>query len=220
MELKGNNISYKYHSSKKYVLKDVNIHIPSDKIVGLVGDSGSGKSTLCKILSNYIHKFEGEVIQFWRQGFLSGQNQCDPVLAELLVRQSIREKRFARLVAFVEQSAPMEYQHGRLQARYWRALRQFRIGLYSQNSQMIEDALAFLAQGECRALAAEMPTLIQILTCAFDPAWFAAMPVFLQFLLLDHLVHAGIVTLIALSDISNYLQNEVPARDRDRKSVV
>ena len=61
MELKGNNISYKYHSSKKYVLKDVNIHIPSDKIVGLVGDSGSGKSTLCKILSNYIHKFEGEV---------------------------------------------------------------------------------------------------------------------------------------------------------------
>lgn len=104
--------------------------------------------------------------QLRRQGFLSGQNQCDPVLAELLVRQSIREKRFARLVAFVEQSAPMEYQHGRLQARYWRALRQFRIGLYSQNSQMIEDALAFLAQGECRALAAEMPTLIQILTCA------------------------------------------------------
>lgn len=61
MELNGNNISYKYHSSKNYVLKDVNIHIPHDKIVGLVGDSGSGKSTLCKILSNYIQKFEGEV---------------------------------------------------------------------------------------------------------------------------------------------------------------
>ena len=157
-------------------------------------------------------EISASLTQLRRQGFLSGQNQCDPVLAELLVRQSIREKRFARLVAFVEQSAPMEYQHGRLQARYWRALRQFRIGLYSQNSQMIEDALAFLAQGECRALAAEMPTLIQILTCAFDPAWFAAMPVFLQFLLLDHLVHAGIATLTALPDISNYLQNEVPAR--------
>ena len=53
-------------------------------------------------------EISASLTQLRRQGFLSGQNQCDPVLAELLVRQSIREKRFARLVAFVEQSAPME----------------------------------------------------------------------------------------------------------------
>ncbi|WP_299525894.1 ABC transporter ATP-binding protein [uncultured Methanobrevibacter sp.] len=61
MELTGNNISYKYPSSNKYILKDVNISLNSKKITGLIGNSGNGKSTLCKILSNYIPKYEGEV---------------------------------------------------------------------------------------------------------------------------------------------------------------
>ena len=61
MELIGKNITYKYPSSKKYVLKDVDITLNSDKITGLIGESGKGKSTLCKILSNYIPKYDGEV---------------------------------------------------------------------------------------------------------------------------------------------------------------
>ena len=61
MELNAVNISFKYPSAKKYILKDINIHLTNDKIVGLVGDSGSGKSTLCKILSRYERNFEGIV---------------------------------------------------------------------------------------------------------------------------------------------------------------
>ena len=61
MELIGKNITYKYPSSKKYVLKDVDITLNSDKITGLIGESGKGKSTLCKILSNNIPKYDGEV---------------------------------------------------------------------------------------------------------------------------------------------------------------
>ena len=61
MELKGTNISFKYPSSDKYILKNIDICIDNTKITGLVGDSGSGKSTLCKILSGYVNKFEGEV---------------------------------------------------------------------------------------------------------------------------------------------------------------
>lgn len=61
MELKGTDISFKYASSKEYILKDIDIHITSDKITGLIGDSGSGKSTLCKILSEYVSNYEGSV---------------------------------------------------------------------------------------------------------------------------------------------------------------
>lgn len=61
MELKGSNISYKYPSTNKYILKDIDIYIDNSKITALVGDSGSGKSTLCKILSGYVQKFEGNV---------------------------------------------------------------------------------------------------------------------------------------------------------------
>ena len=56
MELKATNISFKYPSSKEYILKDINISLDNTKITGLVGDSGSGKSTLCKILSGYVNK--------------------------------------------------------------------------------------------------------------------------------------------------------------------
>ena len=62
MELIGKNISYKYSPSNKYVLKDVNISLNNKKITGLIGDSGNGKTTLCKILSNYITKYDGEVL--------------------------------------------------------------------------------------------------------------------------------------------------------------
>ena len=61
MKLKEENISFKYPSAKKYLLKDINLELDSDKVIGLIGDSGSGKSTLCKILSGYIPKYEGNV---------------------------------------------------------------------------------------------------------------------------------------------------------------
>ena len=61
MELKAANISFKYPSAKKYLLKDINLELDNNKIMGLIGDSGSGKSTLCKILSGYVTKYEGSV---------------------------------------------------------------------------------------------------------------------------------------------------------------
>ena len=61
MELKATNISFKYPSAKEYLLKDVNLELDNNKIMGLIGDSGSGKSTLCKILSGYVTNYEGSV---------------------------------------------------------------------------------------------------------------------------------------------------------------
>ena len=61
MELKATNISFKYPSAKKYLLKNVSIELDNQKVIGLIGDSGSGKSTLCKILSGYVTNYEGTV---------------------------------------------------------------------------------------------------------------------------------------------------------------
>ena len=61
MELTGRNISFKYSSSSRQILKDVDITIDNNKILGLFGDSGSGKSSLCKILAGHIKRYEGEV---------------------------------------------------------------------------------------------------------------------------------------------------------------
>ena len=61
MELTGRNISFKYSSGSRQILKDVDISIDNKKILGLFGDSGSGKSSLCKILAGHIKRYEGEV---------------------------------------------------------------------------------------------------------------------------------------------------------------
>ena len=61
MELKATNISFKYPSAKEYLLKDINLELDNNKVMGLIGDSGSGKSTLCKILSGYVTNYEGSV---------------------------------------------------------------------------------------------------------------------------------------------------------------
>lgn len=53
MELKGENITFKYPSSNQYILKDIDISLKNNEVKGLIGDSGSGKSTLCKILAGY-----------------------------------------------------------------------------------------------------------------------------------------------------------------------
>ncbi|WP_296805779.1 ABC transporter ATP-binding protein [uncultured Methanobrevibacter sp.] len=59
MELNVSELSFKYPSANKYLLKDIFLRLDNKKIVGLVGDSGVGKSTLCEILSGYITNFEG-----------------------------------------------------------------------------------------------------------------------------------------------------------------
>ena len=61
MKLKAENISFKYPSADKYIIKNIDLELDNKKIIGLIGDSGSGKSTFCKILSGYITKFEGSV---------------------------------------------------------------------------------------------------------------------------------------------------------------
>ncbi|MDO5010065.1 MAG: ATP-binding cassette domain-containing protein, partial [Intestinibacter bartlettii] len=61
MQLKAENINFKY-TKDKYVLRDINFHINSGEVVGLVAPSGFGKTTLAKILAGYITPESGEVV--------------------------------------------------------------------------------------------------------------------------------------------------------------
>ena len=46
----------------KLILKDINLEIPSGKIIGLLGKNGMGKSTLIKILNDLLTVTSGEVL--------------------------------------------------------------------------------------------------------------------------------------------------------------
>ena len=47
---------------KKKILDDVNLKIPSGKIIGLLGKNGAGKSTLIKLINGLLTPSEGEIL--------------------------------------------------------------------------------------------------------------------------------------------------------------
>lgn len=58
-----NNVSFQYEGPHSpYVLKDVNLRIPANKVTAIVGTSGSGKTTLLKLLLGFYKPITGEIL--------------------------------------------------------------------------------------------------------------------------------------------------------------
>ncbi|MDX9841445.1 MAG: ATP-dependent helicase, partial [Desulfobulbus sp.] len=141
-----------------------------------------------------------------RKGLLNSKNQCPPLLAEQLTRQAVASRRFRRFAALVEKAAPVDYMHGKWVTRCWRALRQFRIGVYSQDFDRLDEALAFL-EGSCRAYLHTEPPAVLVTASAFDPVWFGGLPGSLQFFLLDQVIRHSLERLHLYPDILAYLED-------------
>lgn len=75
MQLKAQSVNYKYREDK-YILKDINLHVDSSEIVGIVAPSGFGKTTLAKILAGYIKPDKGRVVL---DGYDKVKNSFNPI---------------------------------------------------------------------------------------------------------------------------------------------
>ena len=75
MQLKAKNINFKCND-ERYILKDIDFHVNSGEVVGLVAPSGFGKTTLAKILAGYITPESGEVVL---EGCKREKNGYNPV---------------------------------------------------------------------------------------------------------------------------------------------
>lgn len=63
--IEAKNLSYVYDngtSLKVYALKNINLSIEKDQIIGVIGHTGSGKSTLMKLLNGLIKPSEGKIL--------------------------------------------------------------------------------------------------------------------------------------------------------------
>jgi ATP-binding cassette, subfamily B, bacterial PglK len=57
-----NNISYSYPGNSEVILKNINLKINKNEIIGIIGKSGKGKTTLLDIISGLLKDFSGKII--------------------------------------------------------------------------------------------------------------------------------------------------------------
>lgn len=62
MQLRAENISFRYTENSPWILKNVSLTVEQGERVGIVGPSGYGKSTLSKILAGYVKPSSGQVV--------------------------------------------------------------------------------------------------------------------------------------------------------------
>lgn len=57
-----NNLSFRYSQNSPYILKNINLTIPSNKLTAITGCSGEGKTTIFKLLAGLYDDYEGEIL--------------------------------------------------------------------------------------------------------------------------------------------------------------
>ena len=162
--------------------------------------SPRGSRPTAASINHYIDKFQAA-------GFLTSTRQCEPDFVEFLSREAIADGAFQRFAAVVQKEAPVSYYYGKWTTRCWRAMREMRIGIYSQNFETIDSALEFL-DAQCREIITPLPPAVQVVTSPFDPGWFRTLPASFQFFLLNHVLRYGQAQLVCFPEVIRYLQSE------------
>ncbi len=149
-------------------------------------------------LNHYFSKFQEAEL-------LTKEKQCSPFIVEKLSRLAVANGNFKKYAKIIRKEAPVSYYYGKWTTRCWRAMREMRIGIYTQNFELIDDALEFLS-GQCRDILSPLPPTVQVTTRPFDPGWFSSIPPSFQFFLLDHICKYEHASLHHFPEILKYVQ--------------
>ena len=157
------------------------------------------------------------IVRCRRKGLLNAKNQCPAAVAEIFSRQAFFAGYFSQLAALIEKVVPVDYTHGKWPTRCWRALRQFRIGVYLQDFDKIDAARTFF-EDHCREHLATDPPAFLVVASAFDGQWFGGLSGSLQFYLLGQVFRYAQERLLPIPAIIAYLEDNaaftVPVDER------
>jgi SNF2 family DNA or RNA helicase len=148
-------------------------------------------------LNHYFSKFE-------QLGLLTKERQCADEIVEVLSKIAVKEETFSILAKTVQDEAPVSYYYGKWTIRCWRGMREMRIGIYTQQFDLINDASDFI-DTQCSELIIEPPPTVRIMTRPFDVEWFRTLPTSFQFYLLNNVLQYGQSTLSDYPELIKFL---------------
>ncbi len=151
-------------------------------------------------LNHYIDKFQ-------KLGLVTDNQQCVSELVEVLSKFAVENDTFSTFADVIRAEAPVSYYYGKWTTRCWRAMRELRIGIYTQKFDLIDEATDFLTQ-QCREIGTSLPPAVLVTTYPFSPEWFRSLPVSFQFYLLDNVLHYGQANILTYSQILDFLKNK------------
>ncbi|MFA5717310.1 MAG: DEAD/DEAH box helicase [Desulfobulbaceae bacterium] len=152
-------------------------------------------------------ELQAAIMELRRKKLLDEKNRLHQPLVEYVTRHAIELGIFPELAAVVEKQAPVSYQYGKRTTRCWRAMRQFRIGVYSRDFDKIEEAQIFLDE-HCRTSFAGKAPAVPVAAEAFDAGWFGGLPGSLQFYLLEQILRYSMARLQHYPPVLDYLEDE------------
>ncbi len=151
-------------------------------------------------LNHHIKKFQ-------QLGLVNDNQQCVPAVVETITKNSIEQDNFPSFVEVIRKEAPVSYYYGKWTTRCWRAAREMRIGIYTQNFELIDESAEFLS-GQCTEIISAVPLTVQTTCTPFDPKWFKTLPPSFQLYLLDEIIRYSQANLTDFPEITAYLDNE------------
>jgi SNF2 family DNA or RNA helicase len=151
-------------------------------------------------LAHYLNKFA-------QLGLITKERQCHPDLVESLSKAAVAIGTFSSWAEVIQAEAPVSYYYGKWATRCWRGMREMRIGIYTQQFHLIDDACDFIS-AQCHDLAADSPPAVRIMTRPFDPLWFRGLSVSFQFYLLESVLHFGSENLVDFPELFAFLDSD------------
>jgi len=152
-------------------------------------------------------ELQAAVIRLRKAGLLDDRNCCSRPLVEHLTRMTVDQGIFNDVSSLIEREAPVSFQYGKWTTRCWRAMRQFRFGIYRRDFDLIDESQAFLESHCLKHLGDRSPAVL-IAAEAFDADWFGSLPGSLQFYLLDHVFRFSTGKLVHYQPVITYLEDE------------
>ncbi|PID76678.1 MAG: helicase [Deltaproteobacteria bacterium] len=151
-------------------------------------------------LEHYLNKLQ-------KAGLLNQEKQCREEIVEILSKKSVNNGTFDIFAQVIMEEAPLSYYHGKWTTRCWRAVRDLRIGVYTQDFELIFINREFLSR-QGQKLMLKLPPTVQILTCPFDADWLRSLPGSFQFHLLEQVLAYSQAELVSFNKITEFMLDE------------